>query len=121
MVLLVESCKHEVKVNKVTWNKPNDDLFKLNTDESALENLGSIGGSSILRDKHGNSVYAFATSLSYGTNNQAGIRVTIFDVSWCIKHGYNKIILEVDSNIFIKPLRHNVKPPWRIQYNLQKL
>lgn len=121
LVFLVKSCKQEVKVTKVTWNKPIDDFFKLNTDGSALENPGSIGGGGILKDKHGNLIYAFATPLGFGTNNQAEIRAAIFGVSWCIQHGYNKIILEVDSKLLIKWLKHNVKPPWSIQDNLLEL
>lgn len=66
--------------------------MKLNTDGSALENPGKIWDGGIFRDYQGYMIYAFATSLGMGTNNQVEIQATMFEVHWCIQHGYNKII-----------------------------
>ncbi|PHT59573.1 hypothetical protein CQW23_01936 [Capsicum baccatum] len=121
LVSLVESCKHEVKVTSITWHKPVADSYKLNTDGSALQNPGSSGGGGILRDNQGNLIYAFSTPFGIGTNNQAEVKASIFGVSWCIQHGYNKLILEVDSELLIKWLNHNIQPPWCLDNNIQEL
>lgn len=53
----------------VCWNRPPGDILKLNTDGSALDNPGRIGGGGILRDLEGNMIYAYATPLGFGSNN----------------------------------------------------
>lgn len=70
--------------------------MKLNTDGSALDNPRKIGGGGILRDYQGKMIYAFVIPLGIGTNNQAEIQATTFGINWCVQHGYNKIIMEVD-------------------------
>ncbi|XP_049348975.1 uncharacterized protein LOC125813529 [Solanum verrucosum] len=63
--------------------------YKLNTDGSALNNPGKIGGGGILRDSNGTIIYAFAIPLGEGTNNQ----VEIFDPSWRL----NKFVQELQD------------------------
>ncbi|WMV32724.1 hypothetical protein MTR67_026109 [Solanum verrucosum] len=63
--------KHEVRVLSVRWIPPPNSTYKLNTDGSALNNPGKIGGGGILRDSNGTIVYAFAIPLGEGSNNQA--------------------------------------------------
>ncbi|PHT55029.1 hypothetical protein CQW23_03515 [Capsicum baccatum] len=113
--------RHDVKVTSITWIKPAADFYKLNTDGSALQNPGSIGGGGILRDHHGNLIYAFSTPFGIGTNNQAEVKAAIFGVAWCIQHGYTKLILEVDSDLLIKWLTHHIQPPWRLDTDLREL
>ncbi|KAG5621264.1 hypothetical protein H5410_006482 [Solanum commersonii] len=43
LIQLAEKCVHETKVTIVYWRKPLDQWVKLNTDGSALSNLGKIG------------------------------------------------------------------------------
>ncbi|WMV32529.1 hypothetical protein MTR67_025914 [Solanum verrucosum] len=84
------------------WKTPIYNRYKLNTDGSAIPNPGKIGGGGILRDDQGSMVYAFAVPLGEGTNNQVEIQAAIFGLNWCIQHGYNCIILEVDSELLTK-------------------
>ncbi|XP_015160870.1 ribonuclease H-like [Solanum tuberosum] len=95
------------------WKIPTYNRYKLNTDGSAIPNPGKIGGGGILRDDQGSMVYAFAVPLGQGTNNQveiqaartnnqAEIQAAVFGLNWCIQHGYNSIILEVDSELLTK-------------------
>ena len=79
------------------WKTPTCNRYKLNTDGSATPNPGKIGGGGILRDDQGSMIYAFAVPLGEGTNNQAEIQAAVFGLNLCIQHGYNSIILEVDS------------------------
>ncbi|PHT27304.1 hypothetical protein CQW23_33091 [Capsicum baccatum] len=109
------------QVTSITWKKPAADFYKLNTDGSALQNPGSIGGGGILRDHHGNLIYAFSTPFGIGTNNQAEVKAAIFGVTWCIQHGYTKLILEVDSALLIQWLTHHIQPPWRLDTDILEL
>ncbi|WMV13570.1 hypothetical protein MTR67_006955 [Solanum verrucosum] len=68
-----EHGKHEVRILSVRWIPPPNSTYKLNTDGSALNNPGKIGGGGILRDSNGTIVYAFAIPLGEGSNNQAEI------------------------------------------------
>lgn len=121
LVSIVEKCSHDVKVTSITWKKPAADFYKLNTDGSALQNPGSIGGGGILRDHHGNLIYAFSTPFGIGTNNQAEVKAAIFGVTWCIQHGYTKLILEVDSALLIQWITHHIHPPWRLDTDILEL
>lgn len=82
----------------VTWNKPIDEWIKINTDGSALENLGRLGTGGILRDKPGQMLMAIAANLGEGTNNKAEIEAAIFCLTWALELGYRSIVLEMDSN-----------------------
>lgn len=78
------------------WNKPPHHIYNLHTGGSALENPGRIDSGGILRDSNGDMIYAYATPLRIGTNNQDKIQATVFGVHWCIQHGYMRIILEAN-------------------------
>ncbi|WMV30199.1 hypothetical protein MTR67_023584 [Solanum verrucosum] len=118
---LIASCKHDVKVTSVIWKTPPPNSYKLNTDGSALQNPGKIGGGGILRDEQGKITYAFALPLGEGTNNQAEIQAANYGLKWCIQHGYKKIILEVDSELLTRWILQTSTPPWRIQKFVQEL
>ena len=77
-----ETCIQETKVSVVTWNKAADQWIKINTDGSALGNPGRLGAGGILRDKAGQMLMAFATTLGEGTNNRAEIEAAIFGLTW---------------------------------------
>ena len=46
-----ETCIQDTKVSLVAWNKLTDHWIKINTDGSALGNLGRLGDGGILRIK----------------------------------------------------------------------
>lgn len=115
----MESCTQEVKIITVMWSKPPISILKLNTDGSALSNLGKIGGGGIFRDHQGNMIYAFTVPLGEGTNNQAEIQAPSGGLHWCIHHGYRKIVLEVDSELLTRWLNSDAAPPWKIQNHIR--
>ncbi|XP_055824345.1 uncharacterized protein LOC129892829 [Solanum dulcamara] len=118
---MAESCTHVMKVIQVTCHKPLCNLVKLNTDGSALDNPGRIGIGGILRDHRGKLIYAFAAPLGFSSNNQAEVQAIVLGITWCIQHGYSKILLEVDSKLLIKWLRQEFKPPWSIRDYINEL
>ncbi|XP_055806888.1 uncharacterized protein LOC129875623 [Solanum dulcamara] len=97
LVLLVEQCFHDTKVTPTCWLKPVALKVKLNTDGSSLGNPRNIGGGGLLRNAHGDLIFAYATPLGVGTNNQVEIKAAIFGLSWCLHLGYSQVNLEVDS------------------------
>lgn len=74
---MVERCSQEMKISKVVWSKPSNNIYKLNTDGNVLGNPGKIGGGGILRDSQGRMIYAFAVPLGTGTNNQVELQAAI--------------------------------------------
>ncbi|KAK4729620.1 hypothetical protein R3W88_022608 [Solanum pinnatisectum] len=118
---MAEKCKHEVRVTSVVWKTPHTNRYKLNTDGSALHNPGKIGGGGILRNEHGEMIYAFAIPLGEGTNNQAEVQAARYGLHWCIQHGYRNIILEVDSELLTRWILQNSTPPWKIQRFVEEL
>ncbi|XP_055814183.1 uncharacterized protein LOC129883575 [Solanum dulcamara] len=121
---MVENRKHDTSVIQVKWNKPPPNFVKLNTYGSAINNPGRIGAGGILRDHKGELIYAYATPLGEGSNNQAEVQAAVLRITWCIQNGYNRVILETNSELLVGWLKHKLRPPWRmIQYitELQKL
>ncbi|XP_015075436.1 uncharacterized protein LOC107019451 [Solanum pennellii] len=116
-----EKCVHEIKVNMVKWLKPANQWLKVNTDGSALMNLGRLGAGGILRDKHGKLVMAFTTPLGEGTNNKAEIEAAIFGLTWALELGYRNIILELDSQLLVHWILKKAVPRWSIITQLGRL
>lgn len=114
LVFQVENCTHEVKVTTVLWKQPLDDMVKLNTDGSAMHSTGNTTIGGILRNNHGDFIFSFASPLGEGNNNQAEFNAAIFGLSWCIQLGYRSVILEVDSELLTKWIKHRAQPPWSI-------
>ena len=71
---MIQKCERSIqdtKVSFVAWSKPLDQWIKVNTNSSALTNLGRLGAGGILRNKDGQLLMAFATNLGEGTKNKA--------------------------------------------------
>jgi len=117
----MEACKHETTITQVNWKTPPTDIFKLNTDGSAMNNSGKIGGGGILRDHQGNMIYAFSIPLGIGSNNLAETLAAQQGIYWCVQHGFKKIILEVDSKRQNNWISYKSKPPWQIQQHIREL
>ncbi|WMV46072.1 hypothetical protein MTR67_039457 [Solanum verrucosum] len=121
MIKIIELCKQDIRIWQISWEKPPQNILKLNTDGSALNNPGKIGGGGILRDHKGELVYAFSIPFGNGSNNQAETLAPSHGIEWCLQHGYKKILLEVDSELLVKWLQLTAKPPWQLQQSIQEL
>jgi len=109
----IAKCNQDITITLVMWKTPPINKYKLNTDGSALHNPGKIGGGGILRDDQGVIIYAFAIRFGEGTNNQVEVQAACYGLNWCLQHGYNNILLEVDSELLTKWLLQ-VSIPWRM-------
>ncbi|WMV08266.1 hypothetical protein MTR67_001651 [Solanum verrucosum] len=116
----IANCNQDIRITLVMWKTPPTNKYKLNTDGSALHNPGKIGGGGILRDDQGVIIYAFVFPFGEGTNNQAEVQAACYGLNWCIQHGYNNILLEVDSELLTKWLLQ-VSIPWRMYRFIQEL
>ncbi|KAF3644302.1 hypothetical protein FXO38_20219 [Capsicum annuum] len=56
----------------------------------------------VIRDHNGDLIYAYATALGQGTNNQAGVEAAIWGLSWCLRNNIQQVILKVDSELLIR-------------------
>ena len=77
LIGLGDNYQQQFKVTKVSWENLAIGICKLNTDGSALQNSGKVGGGGILRDHQGIFIYAFSISLGFGTNNFSEIKVPL--------------------------------------------
>ncbi|XP_049348974.1 uncharacterized protein LOC125813528 [Solanum verrucosum] len=118
---LLENCIHNSKVTAVQWIKPPEKWVKLNTDGSALNNPGSIGAGGVLRNHMGELLLAFSVPLGEGTNNQAEVEAALFGLTWCAQLNYNKVILEVDSQLLVDYFLNKQISPWSISSQMQRL
>ncbi|WMV13666.1 hypothetical protein MTR67_007051 [Solanum verrucosum] len=118
---VIEKCSQDTKVTTVQWTKPPHRWVKLNTDGSALSNLGSIGAGGVVRNHLGEIILAFSAPLGTGTNNQEEVEAAIFGITWCIHMKYNKVILEVDSQLLVDWFKNNKSIPWNISSQMHQL
>ncbi|XP_059289514.1 uncharacterized protein LOC132043044 [Lycium ferocissimum] len=121
LISLMEVCTHEINITKVNWSRPQLGVLKINTDGSALDNPGRIGAGGIVRNDLGNLIFAFATPLGYGTNNQAEIEAAYLGLKWAKENGQHHIVLEVDSELLIRWIKQQAKPPWNLFQSILKL
>lgn len=69
----------------------------------------------------GSLIYAFAAPLGIGTNNQAELQAAIIGITWCIQHGYSRVVLEVNFQLLVKWLKADSHPPWSIHKYIVEL
>ena len=61
-----------------------------------------MGSGGILKELCRNEVVAYKSSFCNSTNNQAKIGAAIFGMTWALKLGYRKILLEMESMLTVK-------------------
>lgn len=120
-VSMIKGYIHDVEVIKVCWQKPTADFVKLNTNGSALDNLGKMGVSGICRNHLGDLIFDFSSPMGVGYNNQVVLEVAYFGLCWCLHLGYKKVILEMDSELSMKWTNHQTYTSWLNSHILSKI
>ncbi|KAK6777637.1 hypothetical protein RDI58_024355 [Solanum bulbocastanum] len=118
---LSEKCIHHIRITTVQWHTPPDSWVKLNTDGSALKDLGNIGAGGILKDQKGDIIFAFSVPLGQGTHNQAEVEAAVFGLAWCVQLNHGNVILEVDSQLLVDWFMNKTAIPWTLSAQMQKL
>ena len=121
LINILDHCQHQLQITMVGWKKPLEGMYKLNTDGSAIQDSGKIGGGGIVRDHQGKIIYAFSLPLGLGTNNTAKLKSALYGLDWCEQHGYKCIEMEVDSELVCKWINNTISIPWRCQNIVQQI
>ena len=48
LINVIDQCHHQSKITMVCWNKPKEGIYKINSDDSSLQEFGKIGSGGIL-------------------------------------------------------------------------
>ncbi|KAG9143964.1 hypothetical protein Leryth_021635 [Lithospermum erythrorhizon] len=97
----------------LSWTKPKNGSLKLNVDATFKGGQAGYGG--ILGDHHGHLIFSIG---EYGTNSsplEAEIEALYLWLRACIKQGYNRPKVEVDSILLVKKVR-DMAAHWQV-YN----
>ncbi|KAL4305465.1 hypothetical protein AHAS_Ahas16G0081000 [Arachis hypogaea] len=88
----------------VRWNPPPAGWIKLNSDETAQGNLGTIGCGGILRDEEGRWIAGFSNKVGVGTVFMAELCSVKkgLEITWTMD--FRKIVVEIDAGAVIKLL-----------------
>lgn len=111
LIHIIEHCHQQYKILIVSWNRPREGIYKFNTDGSAIQETGKIGGGGILRDHQGKIIYSFSVLFCFGTNNIAELKEALYGLEWCQQHGYKNIDLEVDSTLLCNWINNTTSIP----------
>ncbi|XP_070031824.1 uncharacterized protein [Nicotiana tomentosiformis] len=85
----------------VTWNSPEGNTCKLNTDGSYMESINKAGAGGIVRKRTGQLVMAFASPIQFSTNNYSEVQAALQGTLWCCDQNCFNYILELDSMLVV--------------------
>lgn len=74
----------------VTWEKSGSGEVKINTDGSFSKESGKAGIGGIVRNEHGDFIFAFAILVQCKDHNCAEALAVHYGGIWCISNGYNR-------------------------------
>ncbi|XP_060185214.1 uncharacterized protein LOC132614702 [Lycium barbarum] len=97
------------KIMVICWQKPEQGVYKLNTDGSYDKNNGNAGlGGALraLRDVKGQLMMAFSVNYQYTSHNMEEAKTAWYGGTWCKQHGYNNLVIELDSMVITDMLRN---------------
>lgn len=97
----------------ISWSKPTQGRFKLNTDGSSMGNPGISGGGGVIWDVQGSVLLAFSMNLGHGDSNRAELRALLEGVRRCKQLHMNSVDIETDSKVILSWLQ---KTKCRIWY-----
>ena len=86
---------------QVRWEKPQQGWIPLNTNGSALGNLGRAGGGSILRDDQGNWVAGFSKNIGFSTSFIAELWALRDGLTLCNNLNLNAVDIQIDAKAIV--------------------
>jgi hypothetical protein len=87
--------------NPSHWSPPPADFFKLNFDGASKGNPGAAGFGAVIRNQQGSILLLTAGNLGHTTNNAAELWGLTTGLQLALKHHFNKLIVEGDSQIIL--------------------
>ncbi|XP_059076357.1 uncharacterized protein LOC131875735 [Cryptomeria japonica] len=109
-------CPPVPKTNRklVRWIPPQCDWVKLNFDGASRGNPGISGIGAVIRDSSRQLMGGLFGSLGFATNNEAKIRALATGLDLCVQKGYDKVIIEGDSQIIINGISKSSFQNWKL-------
>lgn len=111
------------KIIRVIWRFYEPNIIKVNCDGISKGNPGYTGGGGIIRDHHGNFIYAFGSCYyDIKTNMWAEARAAFDGItSVRILGCFCKIWLDLDSAMLVKIIKEEETCPWNIWCIMQNI
>lgn len=54
-------------------------------------------------------------------HNQAEVEAALFGIAWCSQLGYNRVVLEVDSEFLYKWISQKSTPPLQVAHTINSI
>ena len=91
----------------VRWNKPEMNWYKLNTDGSAIRNLGKTGGGGIIRDHNGGRISGFSKAIGIATSVEAELWALRDGLKICSSLNLLAVEIELDAKVVMDWVSEN--------------
>ena len=92
----------------MSWSKPPDGWFKLNTDGALGGNPGKAGGGGLIRDSSGHWVKGFARSIGFATSVTAEFWALRDGLKLALSEGIQNLIVELDARVVVDLISSNI-------------
>ncbi|XP_075098056.1 uncharacterized protein LOC142175373 [Nicotiana tabacum] len=117
----MESITPVLSCRTVIWDKPPDNCFKINSDDSSniLKRRACIGG--IVRNRNRQFIVAYAQNVQLCTNNSAEVHAALCGMKLCKDLNFGNIILEMHSLIVVNMIKGEYKVPWELMDKMETL
>lgn len=104
------------KIRMVLWVPPNVDEIKLNTDGVSRGNPGIASGGGVFRNHKGDFVLGFSHFYGCHSNMMAEAMAARDGLILAQAHGFNRVWLEIDSQVLLRILIREYHIPWAVWY-----
>ncbi|KAL0006134.1 hypothetical protein SO802_013695 [Lithocarpus litseifolius] len=93
---------------QVSWSKPPEGWYKLNTDGASYGNPGKAGGGGLIRDCSRRWIEGFARSIGFTTSITAEFWALRDGLKLALSEGIQNLIVELDARVVIDLINSNV-------------
>lgn len=105
----------------VSWTASPFGTFKLNVDGSARGASSPIGGGIVLRDTHGDIVFAASLFLGTDTSFQAEVLALKHGLRHCVQNSFSPLYVVSDSQVLVRLLANRRHWLWRVKQVLAEI
>lgn len=105
----------------IYWKLPTKGLLFCNTDGASKGNPGDSAYGFCVRNCEGNLIYAQEEKMGNATNFEVGAKATQMALKVCSEKGWQKVILETDSNSLMHIINEKWKYPWELLEVIEKI
>ena len=92
----------------MSWTKPPEGWFKLNSDGASAGNPGSAGGGGLLRDSNRHWVKGYARSIGFTSSVVAELWALRDGLKLALSEGIRSLIVELDARVVVDLIKSDV-------------